>query len=690
MARSRSLGSLVVRLGLDAADFSRRLDRFSRSLRNKFKGVEKAFSFALKPLSLLTAGLTSSLSVAGLGIIVKQTQATIDALAKMSDRVGISTEKLGGLRFAAELAGEETADLDRNLVRFAKNVGLAATGNEKLEKSFAKLGITTQELRTLPIDELFFQLADAIAKLPTQTLRVAAAFEVFGQKGIRMVNVLQQGSEGLRAQVEEFAQLNGTVSRLDAAQVELMGDQWQRFGVTIQGVKNDLTVALAPAITGVTNLLIEAQKEGGGFQSKFEQILDLTVAGFEALGLSVGKFINDARAGFARFIAGFVQMIADARKQIENLINATIGGLNKLIGFANTMQTKVFGIPFANPIEELDLTGDIDPLEAFAEGINDVADTFETRSAELERQMGEGGPIFNAWNNLKRRLGLDAKQAIKDAQNTIDDDEIDPSLFGVEDGGGSESKTKAHAEDVREATEAYTSYGPIAVEELQRIQEESENLLQTNRQRFEEEIRGWQALLDQGRITETEFAKLTAISRERTVQLGEEWDTVLNGMTGAFDQFVRAGEFSFETLVNSILADLARLALSDTLKQIFKVIQDGSGDWLGGVVKGASNLFAGFFADGGRARSGRLHVVGEEGPELFVPNSSGVILPNETFAGMAEPRARGINYNQTLHIAPGVSRRELHETLPAVTRATIDAVTSMIERGGRPAKRFVY
>lgn len=50
-----------------------------------------------------------------------------------------------------------------------------------------------------------------------------------------------------------------------------------------------------------------------------------------------------------------------------------------------------------------------------------------------------------------------------------------------------------------------------------------------------------------------------------------------------------------------------------------------------GVGKGG--LFGGFFADGGRPPVGKASIVGERGPELFVPRTSGTIVPNNALGG---------------------------------------------------------
>ena len=45
------------------------------------------------------------------------------------------------------------------------------------------------------------------------------------------------------------------------------------------------------------------------------------------------------------------------------------------------------------------------------------------------------------------------------------------------------------------------------------------------------------------------------------------------------------------------------------------------------------NSFGGFFANGGSVSSGKSYVVGERGPALFVPRSSGTIVPNDKMGG---------------------------------------------------------
>jgi phage-related minor tail protein len=55
-------------------------------------------------------------------------------------------------------------------------------------------------------------------------------------------------------------------------------------------------------------------------------------------------------------------------------------------------------------------------------------------------------------------------------------------------------------------------------------------------------------------------------------------------------------------------------------------------------------FISGFLADGGTAQAGRSYIVGERGPELFVPRSTGTVVPNEAM-GAAVGGEVTVNFN---------------------------------------------
>lgn len=94
---------------------------------------------------------------------------------------------------------------------------------------------------------------------------------------------------------------------------------------------------------------------------------------------------------------------------------------------------------------------------------------------------------------------------------------------------------------------------------------------------------------------------------------------------------VRTGKFGFEDLRKvalSVLDSIARDAVRTGLGAISGGGSGGGGGILGGVLNIASALFGGApgRATGGPVSPGRAYRVGESGPELFVPTSSGRIV----------------------------------------------------------------
>lgn len=93
-------------------------------------------------------------------------------------------------------------------------------------------------------------------------------------------------------------------------------------------------------------------------------------------------------------------------------------------------------------------------------------------------------------------------------------------------------------------------------------------------------------------------------------------------LESALVQAVRTGKFGFEDLKRvalQVLAEIASNAIRSGLGSIFDAIGIGASFFSGG--------FGGFpgRATGGPVAPGRAYLVGERGPELFVPTSSGQV-----------------------------------------------------------------
>jgi hypothetical protein len=109
-------------------------------------------------------------------------------------------------------------------------------------------------------------------------------------------------------------------------------------------------------------------------------------------------------------------------------------------------------------------------------------------------------------------------------------------------------------------------------------------------------------------------------------------------------------------------------------------------DIIGSVFKGNKEGKAG----GGTVQQGSPTLVGERGPELFVPSSAGKIV-NGANTKSAMSGGGGVSITQNLNFAVGITntvRAEVMNMLPSIQQSTLSAVAEAKQRGGKFSKSF--
>lgn len=114
-------------------------------------------------------------------------------------------------------------------------------------------------------------------------------------------------------------------------------------------------------------------------------------------------------------------------------------------------------------------------------------------------------------------------------------------------------------------------------------------------------------------------------------KMGEQaFSSFATNMERALDNFVKTGKLNFKDFAASVIQDLIRIQLraqaTALLRQATGAIMGAYSSYTqGDISKGISYQGR---ASGGPVSAGETYTVGEKGPELFVPNRSGTIIPN--------------------------------------------------------------
>ncbi|WP_020474245.1 hypothetical protein [Zavarzinella formosa] len=210
------------------------------------------------------------------------------------------------------------------------------------------------------------------------------------------------------------------------------------------------------------------------------------------------------------------------------------------------------------------------------------------------------------------------------------------------------------------------------------------------------------AMKDGNILTEEQIAKIKGLS-EAQYDLSEKMrdaetdakrmrENLVDGLTDIALHFDNAGDAAkkfFETIASQILTKKLTTPIADAAGGLLNSLIGGIGK--GGIGQVVDNIgaYAGLnesygppmqgYASGGRPPLGVPSIVGENGPELFVPDTAGTVVPNGKLGGGS------VNVSNTWNIGDGVTHAQLASLIPYIEQRTRASVFAEIERGGKAA-----
>lgn len=150
-----------------------------------------------------------------------------------------------------------------------------------------------------------------------------------------------------------------------------------------------------------------------------------------------------------------------------------------------------------------------------------------------------------------------------------------------------------------------------------------------------------------------EMAKLFVTMDESAKKTQQVFNSVFGNLSSAIDSFVKTGKLSMKDLARSIIQDLIAIQMKAAVMRFLGGMFDpasplnGSNDgWFKNVyMAGATPR-----ATGGPVSAGSPYMVGERGPELFMPSGSGTIIPNNQMSSMGSTTNVTNNYISAIDV----------------------------------------
>ena len=649
-----NIARLGVALGLNTAEFQTGLKGAMTSLEQ----VKKAA--VVVGTAIVAAGTAFT-------YMTKQSINNMDELAKQAQMAGVTTESLSALAYAADLAGVSQESLVTSMARLSKGMSDAAMGTGEALKGFNALNIDYKNLEST--DDALLQISERFAGLADGTNKTAIAISLFGRSGAQLIPFLNGGREGfeqLRAEAEKL----GLVLAGDTTKsAEQFNDSLTQLGSIFTGLINQTTAATLPILNSITqalfNSFIEADQFRGGIQeiirTDLPRWLDKIAYGFAYTADIIGNVINVVR-GFVMVL----QNAGDAVNYVMANIEYSMAVTDAQQEAALAKQKSVLAQIRLNEKEfdafQKEKIANSDRYRREYEAIQNKAqeDLITPPQVKPQAPAMVDPKAVDKMGNMLKEAQLVAAEFERERQHGLEMLQIKASMAGM---ATNEKRVQEAVNAVLDATSAKLQEISDKREKAAGQGADSATLNEYDRQASEvERLGGMYAEITRqmeeatiaSQMTFTfgwnkAFAQFSEDAQNYGAMAADMFGSLVSNMNTAIDNFVETGKLSFSNFAESVIQDIIKIQLKMQASQLlqmgikFAIGAFSAGTASGGVPGGDPGSYS-TFASGGTITG--PSIVGENGPELFIPGRSGAIIPNNNLSDVMG--GGGVTYNGTV------------------------------------------
>lgn len=207
----------------------------------------------------------------------------IDSQSKLAARLGMTYEEISGLSLAGDLAGVSMDTIAAAVTKADVAMVRAAEGSKQANEAFRGLGLSVENLAGMSAADRFNAIATAIANIPNEAQRAEAAVQLFGRSGAQLLPLFAGGAGAISDAAAQAEKLGLALTSAQGRDVEAMNDSFTLVGKAIDGIVQQVTAYLAPAITDIATMFTDFVGSIGG--------------------ANIGQAIGDAILEAARYMA---------------------------------------------------------------------------------------------------------------------------------------------------------------------------------------------------------------------------------------------------------------------------------------------------------------------------------------------------------------------------------------------------
>lgn len=644
-------GSIVVSLLMNTSSFETDTKRAESIAKKRAESIDKAFSEMGQKIGL--AATAAGGAIAAMVVSAANSAKEISNLANIS---GAGAQEFQRFAAGAKTVGIEQDKLGDIFKDFREKVGeFVQTGGGGMKDFFEqvapKVGITADAFRNLSGPQALQLYVDTLEKAGLSQEQMSFYLESMASDTTALIPLLRDGGKEMTA-LGDAASKTGQIMDNETIKSSIeLKKQMDEFQGIMSGITNQIASAVIPGLSSMAGEFLKVARDVGVAQASI-----ITFGGAVARALKmdeIGKAQREISAVTARIDFLNKRMEATSKLPWGGLMQP---GIRKDLEEQLALRAKLneqLKASTATPAPTADMYGPTLP-PGFVKPTNVVWTPGKTTTAKTPRTARASnekddapfvGPMPNV-DLMERYLELE-KEAVSLRRSLMSDNEVraeqEAKYFELLGEGliTQEEFNKAMAQPVEEgywekwlesAEEAMTSFDELAGSVVENFSSQFGNA-------FEKMI------FDSESLGESISGMAEGMARSVVNALGQmaaQWIAyqLVQMMVGKTTAATAASATALEAQSMAVMAGLNAFASTAAIPIVGPAMAPAAmtaamtiAQPMAMTIAGLSASAAAARATGGPVSDGKPYLVGERGAELFVPNTSGAIVPNHKLGG---------------------------------------------------------
>lgn len=303
--------------------------------------LDKAFEHFKKGIEGVKEGLLGITAAVGESLfsiyeVVNKTAEAGEEASKTAQRIGITTQQLQRLQFAAKLANVSSDELGMAMNFLNRNMFKTTQIGQPLSNVFTRFGIQIRNANgTLkPANQVLAQVADKFKHLPDGPEKSGLAMQFFGRQGAAIIPILNKGGAEIEKMGDKAEELGLVFSKDGIKASQNFQESIKELTGAFQGIRNIVGVELMPTFTEIvqqTSLWIHENKD----------LIKTGLLGFiKGSAIFLKQFFAVAKTVVSA-MADYIRIFGGAERATKYFVGAVaiLSGVSLLFGIGKMIQS---------------------------------------------------------------------------------------------------------------------------------------------------------------------------------------------------------------------------------------------------------------------------------------------------------------------------------------------------------------